>query len=139
MSTVKKLLYSENPCIHFQGQEIKCGEYPENLISITNCSFFSKGNWYPQFKDDHPFIFFVVLLFKNILKQNSVILFIFEHYVSRIIHYILCVVEIWLLIFNIILKRLIYIIVCSYISIFCDCCEVFHYMSIVQFIYQFSF
>ena len=37
---------------------------------------------------------------------------------SRITHYILCVVEIWLLIFNIILKRLIHIIVCSSSSIF---------------------
>ena len=43
----------------------------------------------------------------------SEILFIFEHYVSPITH-----VEMWLFIFNIILKRLIHIIVCSYSSIF---------------------
>ena len=79
---------------------------------------FSKGNLYPQFKDDHLFTFFVVLLLKNILKQNSMILYTFEHYVSQIAHYMLYIVEIWLLIFNIILKRLIHITVCSYNSIF---------------------
>lgn len=82
----------------------------------SQTAFFSEGSHYPQFNDNHPFSFFVVLLHRNTYLNGMDWLPLFLSLMWMEWHYIL--IYTWLLLLNIIFNRLIHIIVCSCNSIF---------------------